>query len=451
MPGDPAENRDVRGNDINPATIGARDPPDNVTTKVIQHDPKDKTEAGVENRQLVTTENISLTVDTNGDDDAEGTPSNPIRTLREAFKRVPFIVQHGVEINVNDGVYDGGVPSTDPAWVTYRKDLGNTNEPFILSGNTTTPTNVVISGTGSGHFNWAVSGRAPHRTVIEGLHIKGQIDPYGSNLTVRNCRIDGRSSESGLSQRAIDGYNSTVEVKDTEINADGGIRCNRGDSYILDNLTGTASAELFTETQAGRLWYRSGNQLLGEFPDTYLYDDFSTRHPTKTRGVAPDSRWQRIRPEWEESVGSITTDGTDFTLANGTEIRTESVMNAGQWVITRQFATTPSSGYTDWIVMDGPGTERVFVRENQGSTISLIKRDDTGTTTLIDGGLMTEDALEHDVKVTRDTAGNWELLFDGTSLGTATDSFNPLPSQHFRVENNMAEDVNLLELYCGPV
>lgn len=36
MANDPAENRDVRGNDINPATIGARDPPDSIHTYEAQ-------------------------------------------------------------------------------------------------------------------------------------------------------------------------------------------------------------------------------------------------------------------------------------------------------------------------------------------------------------------------------------------------------------------------------
>lgn len=86
---------------------------------------------------IATTQNLTFYVNpSTGNDNNNGSSGSPFKTIAKAISLIPQIVNHTVTINLADGSYSEGI--------TLSGYVGSGS--IEIMGNTTTPTDVVISG-----------------------------------------------------------------------------------------------------------------------------------------------------------------------------------------------------------------------------------------------------------------------------------------------------------------
>ena len=143
--------------------------------------------------------------------------------------------------------------------------------------------------------------------------------------------------------------------------------------------------------------------------------------PSATSGalVFPSGSKHIVSPGVRQADGSITT----FRISR---------MMTGTWRWDYQFQVTPSSSYfaVRPIVDDNDNLWRIKVFAD--GTVNLEKADSGSVSTVVSGS-WSVDTASHTIKFVRskDIDGNGnigvELIVDGTSQGTATDTFVPQP------------------------
>lgn len=177
--------------------------------------------------------------------------------------------------------------------------------------------------------------------------------------------------------------------------------------------------------------------------DVAIEDDFGDDSgPQNRRGVVQgwykntpqDPIVGRFRPRWGIYSGSPSNSGGELVFPDGSTttqlIQTKSQFQTGEWSMTFQATTTPTSGILVYGIM---GSEPVGASDsnvyylNVGSdgAINLTKFENGSYVGTVVSGSWTPDTAQHTVRVTRTAAGDWELFFDGTSQDTATDTFLP--------------------------
>lgn len=235
---------------INPVELGFR--------------PKE-TENNIQDRDVVSTERIELHIDPNGDDSAEGTSTDPIATLQEAFHRLPHIIQHEVEVNLPNGTADTSGAQTGVCIVNFIKQSGNHDEPIKFIGDTATPSNADISG----RVDMAFLGGAPHRVKFEGIQFQ-KASLYRMGVTFDTCRFvsDSTYADSG----GISGYNFAAWAKNCTFTGD----CDYVSDMsffarlILEDVSGSVNTSLI------RSYKNAQVTLLGN--NTLSYPTYANNH-----------------------------------------------------------------------------------------------------------------------------------------------------------------------------
>lgn len=151
------------------------------------------------------------------------------------------------------------------------------------------------------------------------------------------------------------------------------------------------------------------------------------------------------RQEWTSLAGSPSVTDGDLVLSPGASTtqaaETSAPTTVGTWEIDFAIGGPIDSSEVftaDIIREDGANRIRVFVGE---SSVSVTKREEATNTELISTS-WTPDTDEHTIRVTRDANGNYELIFDGTSAGTATDGFLPAANS-LALINTIGQDVTI--------
>jgi hypothetical protein len=240
-----------------------------------------------------------------------------------------------------------------------------------------------------------------------------------------------------------------------EANGSGGL-------YLMDNGGREPNtlnvANLDSSTTRTQFWdeFRSrgngGREIYGNRSGTLdyaLYDDWGDGNATardrhvegnyvSDNGVIP----ARIRPDWDG--GTVT--GGAYRLSNGAYTDALSKHDTGSWEIDWQFVSDPTSGYLfiEFLLQDSSNRYEVLV--GNGGT-HQVKKHQGGSNIGIVSGSHPDDTNLHTTRVTRDSDGNWELFLDGSSQGTATDTFLP-DVNFFRIESSLNADVDIHEIRC---
>lgn len=173
----------------------------------------------------------------------------------------------------------------------------------------------------------------------------------------------------------------------------------------------------------------------------YVYDDWrdnalSRRDPNVPPRSTPTMPYRMFRPVWFKESGSpdAVNQRLELDTTSGTHaIRKFTRKEYGTFETTMQFGTAPTSGnaafgfnYSEtngdfWRVALFPGAgEARFQKKQSGTASTLIS------------GTISDFTAENTLKVTRDASDTWELFINGTSQGTATDSFS-VPNPVMRI------------------
>lgn len=92
------------------------------------------------------------------------------------------------------------------------------------------------------------------------------------------------------------------------------------------------------------------------------------------------------------------------------------------------------------------GNKWIGRSEDDGGGTELLKVNSGSTTTVISDGTNVDDGSDHTQKVTRDSSDNWEMFVDGSSIGTATDSFSPSVND-FAIAGKMNDGRSTAEIF----
>ncbi|WP_247730424.1 hypothetical protein [Halovivax limisalsi] len=437
---------------------------DRITTNRLVHEPLTRSDDAIGTGAVVSTEPTHLVVDPNGDDAADGTSTDPIATLQEAFDRLAHVQQHQFTVAFNDGVYEDTSGVSQPhcpvvigGWPRGLEDgTGNSSKyPIHFVGDTQTPSNVVIRHRA---VEFAIQGRVTYRTRVEGIRFEAGVGHYGSTMDFRNCEF--AHTESDLLS-ATGGYDHAVNVIDCHFDPNAGpngegmssaVTANGHGSMTVRRCTGAVTGDLFFEGD-GRVTWEGNNRVIGSFPSTYLYEDW--RDGKFANRASTDHRWKAFHPEWTVTGGSPYPErgAAVFPAAsNGSHnLHFEDMaFSTGTWEIDFSVGSNLSSGKTLFLLpADWTGSSdevRLSVRAN--GTVDVKKKVDGTIQDLNLSGSWPVDTAEHTVALRRsrdiDDNGNagYELFLDGTSIDWVTDSFVPAP-QHLVIRHSMDDECRL--------
>jgi len=399
-------------------------------------------------------------------------------TIQAALDDAPLWLKettHNYIINVPDGDY-----STED--LTVPTVLGEGD--LVITGNETTPSNVTV-GT-------IYVGACGATVTIEGVQFEdegNQVRQSDENAAVvaeksnwvilRDCNFNNTTTgvvsyetkevevDSVQFNGLTDGYRVKhngvlIDYNSTDVTGtvDTYARATSGWVFIDTSHSLTINTQT-AEVDSGRGFVRDINTkkvwgLSNTFPsyleDDFLDDKFTNRrdkivakfiNPSEPTSQDPYPLIGRYRPEWD-SV-------TDITVSNGvvtfpgdgawSVLREDYIDNfsTGTWEFWfRHASATPSS--TDppqiqFLLQDADNAFYVTLADD--GTITLNK-DVAGVASTLITGTYTVDTNIHRVMVTRDKDNNFELLVDGSSIGTVTDTFRPTLPASLRIASRMS-------------
>jgi len=409
--------------------------------------------------------------------------------------QIPFNVRHAITVDVPDGDYSGE-DWLFPAYRSQRmrRDILNESNKVTIQGNQTTPANCKVNS-----ITCASSDDLFLR--LRGFQIEGDnpfddedmgVAAYNATILCADIVING-STNGFLAW----GPRSCILVNGVDIGAGGSIA---GDGLkvkqrgtieeqggVADVVTGRARDQAYAgngtimvdwandsltgkEQLIGEFWRggggglflydaSSGRQIVpGEgLLNHYLYedwqdDDFGQQRHEMRIGEYWDGtkypRYARFLPQWQNNTGTdpISYDRAGVVTLPSNQgsrlgIETFTDFDTGTWDVSYRAESAPTSGQLDIILLYVDDNNQIRVSVIDGGTLELQKVD-AGTVTTLISGTWPDDTAQNSVKVTRDSAGNWELFSNGTSQGTATDTFLPSGNDR-RVAFSNGLDVNV--------
>jgi len=138
---------------------------------------------------------------------------------------------------------------------------------------------------------------------------------------------------------------------------------------------------------------------------------------------------KNFRPEWTTESGSPSASGGVLVLTAGDatsqQISTPSDFTTGTWEADFYYTDSPSTGNTSLFPMVEDKQNEDYQIAIRTDDYDLGKHSGGSYTRVIDTSTSSSVGDWHTCKATRDSDGNWELFHDGTSVGTATDTYLP--------------------------
>jgi len=414
-----------------------------LSTKTVLSDPRLK-EANITERSIVSTNAIKKSL-SDGD------------SIQAAFDVIPFITQHQVTLDLDAGTYDTDtnidtpvVLLNHPSGLTDADGNPQTNV-FDMVGDASTPSNVVIDAT---NFDFAMRSPVLSRSQIRGVQFNCSPTNYAASVEYRECRL---SPSNG--QNHIGGHGQTLEIVSCRFVPDTGTTTgvnafNMAEVYV-NSCSGRVRGSLFDENDESRVVWADTNDVIGEFPDTYLFDDF--RDGRLTDRASTRHRWQRFHPEWNTLNGTPSasrSNGGYLSLPAGDSTSQEvehsgNTFSAGTYRIV--FEVQSSTSFGNLLIRSSAGDDRLDLQILSDGDIR-IQKTENGTTTTVISDFWDDDTAEHTVEMVvsedHDGDGNpgYTLNYDGAELGTHQDSFFPKAGTAFQIKNFLDAGVRIKEI-----
>jgi len=170
----------------------------------------------------------------------------------------------------------------------------------------------------------------------------------------------------------------------------------------------------------------------------YMGDDWNdnkltSRDNAATVATALDKIFQTFRPEWTVISGTITTANSrvEGDASGSNKVQTSSSITEGTWEVDIIVLATGSYQNIYFIYQDSSNHWIAGNSTPGGTRAWHVRKVASDSETDIIQSNWTEATGTYALKVTRDSSGNFELFVDGTSKGTATDTW--LPTQNYIV------------------
>lgn len=434
-------------------------------------------------REIVSTEprtgSDAIWVSASGGDNSLATEdvnqSNPLSTLDEALQRIPFIVQHPWHIRLEDGTYDSVNDISGPVAVLSGWESTGVVPQFKVQGNATTPTNVTVD---VNFWNMMVMNPETDDTgsdaVLNSFEMTGTFNNKGGNFSIADVTFTGANGTAALLGKGggiTQFHNCTFQTGlDYVVNL-----ANPGSQVVLRNCQGSVSKYTY-KLQNGAMGVQSGtSEGIG---DLGLYElgaggiMFDYRGSPFDRFIQLADDWNderlnadrvttsqmQYRPQWSDESGSVeATDGILRIPAGDSTtqaVQTTPALGPHPNIISNlifevKFLSDPTAGnFTLHFCRNQDGFNEWRVRFDADGNMNLQKTNSNTDTTVISGSY-TNDQSWHEVEVTRNDSAGWELFEDGSSQGTATDSFTATRDYNLRWESTLDAEVHVDNLKLG--
>jgi len=154
------------------------------------------------------------------------------------------------------------------------------------------------------------------------------------------------------------------------------------------------------------------------------------------------------RPEWTTETGSPSATNKELDFPDGSTtdqvLSASTPMTAGTWDIEFQQGASPSSGIFRWFIIYESASNWIAVENTIGANREVLAKSEGGNfSTIVGNGSAYTGTSSREWKVTHDGSGNWEWFVNGSSVGTASESFVPTANEiRFRhqLDTSLAAD-----------
>jgi len=196
----------------------------------------------------------------------------------------------------------------------------------------------------------------------------------------------------------------------------------------------------------------------GVIGDDWEDNKLTTRDKAATVATTLSRISQKFRPEWDTTNANtkISVESGHIKIVASTDynkyIKITDNIAEGTWKIKQRLgAVNAARGYNHTLSFMFIDTDNFYSAYISGFD-NYVRFDKfvTGSITHLIAGSITRDTDWHEVKITRDADGNFELFYDGTSKGTTTDtshSSGDLVIGQLREVNDEDVYVDDLEVY----
>jgi len=196
------------------------------------------------NRDVVpahTTRPVDLYMAPDGDDDAEGTRDDPIQSLHEVARRVPFCLLHYFVVHAAPGRYEnpeGGGMALGPIVQGLFTARGG-RQGFEIQGEGNGPEETVFEGYPQFNVNFHACGSADN-AAFKNCTLQGTFQAYqGAGFGLRDCIINPM----GQAGHGYDSYGGSVWLNNVHFgdNTKWAINLPEGGEVMLDGCSGAPS------------------------------------------------------------------------------------------------------------------------------------------------------------------------------------------------------------------
>jgi len=215
---------------------------------------------------------------------------------------------------------------------------------------------------------------------------------------------------------------------------------NIGDSHAQERLNATDYVDRDL-TGATSILYATHD----DWEDNKLTDR-DDRATTTASVLGANEFAQRFRPEWTTKEGSPSATGGYMLLDAGEEVKIPSGFDTGTWEQDTWLDAANACQKFKFIWQDADNFWVTYF-DDEYTHLDLCKNDAGTSTAVIDYTVDPTLGVWHDIKITRSSAGDWELFYDGSSVGTATDAFMPTVNELRERSKTAASRIDNLEVH----
>ena len=196
----------------------------------------------------------------------------------------------------------------------------------------------------------------------------------------------------------------------------------------------------------------------GVIGDDWEDDKLTSRDKAATVATALDKIFQKFRPEWDTANADtkISVESGYLKIAASADydlyIKLTDNITEGTWKMRQKLGAVNSTrGYNFTLAFMLKDKDNHYAAYISGyDDYVRFSKQIAGTVTHLIAASISRDTDWHEVKITRDADGNFELFYDGVSKGTATDTeitSGDLAIGQFQEDNDEDAYVDDLEVY----
>lgn len=211
----------------------------------------------VRGREVVTGGPLDLYVDAGTGDDADDgrTPAKPKATIQAAIDAIPPIVHDDVTVHVADGTYAESVVLADR--------LLPTGAMITLRGNTTTPSQVVITGSGVRPRGLAVNNVS--NVTVEGFEVRNHTSWAVAVIRGGTINLNDLSLADNVLGMLLTRTNVVMDSIAVSGNPATGLLCQSGATCRVSNLTITGASTAAFSSRSSDLTFSGPAQISGVY------------------------------------------------------------------------------------------------------------------------------------------------------------------------------------------